>query len=342
MTISKDGLFRYASLAPCEQLRKPCLERQDLLNMGGCLTNDPPEGVTQDTYKQYCAKLATCGLFDVPGCEPEASELATEIFGAPVPCLTKEQHAFFDYCDQYGHMGPNLDLNQLCWAAMVSPNRTAEQLRAPDCADADCLTIEDIGAIGACLSSRSCPNGPQWLDAMMGKPVCTHDLTTGRRVTQAQMARAGCLTDTAFDQVVYCLTEGSDGPDPDGNAACFSMTALQLLDELASIKRCSGQQLTPRQQLEIQRRISASAEQPTTVAPTAAPSAEQPTTVAPTAAPSAEAPMTLPESAPSESFTPETGPRTADSGGVSKAWMIGGAVGLVALVGAGVYFSRKR
>lgn len=324
-------LFAWAAASPCDDLRKPCLERQDLLNMAGCLTRTPPEGVEQKVYDAWCHKIATCGLFDTVGCEPEASELANELYGEPSDCLTAEQVDVLDYCAEHGHRGPDRDMNVLCWAMHVTPDRSKKQRAAPICADAiDCLDRSMIGAVGRCLQGKSCPS-QAWLDSMLDIPVCP-ELAAEMREEARAFVSDGCLPQAMFDDVVYCLKHGMDGPDAQRNSTCYAMTAIDMLDELARMPLC-GNGVTPRQQSGRSGGESAEVETPVTTPRPGVPSAEEEQPVDPTLATPRAPTATEPE---------PTYEREPEEGGLSKGWMIGGGLALAAVVGAGVYFARKK
>lgn len=343
--MSSAQLFAYAAALPCDQLQVDCLDREQLLNLSGCMMQQRPEGVPEDVFKAFCAHMAQCGLFDAVGCEPEASQLATEVFGPPTDCLSADQREFFAYCDRYGTRGPDIDTNQLCWAAQVSPHRTAEQRGRPSCPDVDCLTEDDMMLVGSCIAGRSSCPGQDWADAVHDLPVCPGDRVRLRQKGIQEMAPDGCLRKEIFDFVVYCLENGQTGPDPAKNAGCYGLDALGLTTQMSKTSVCGTSSLTPAQQVEIRRRVAAgqqattpSAEEPVVVAPQSAPvpstvpSAEEPTLVQPA----------LVDTGPASTPQPDAPPQSPETGGVSRGWMIGGGVALLAAIGAGVYFTRKR
>lgn len=312
-----EQLFTWAAELPCGELRKDCLERHDLFNMVGCFQGRTPPGVAPDVYDAFCAKMDECGIFDIVGCEPEASEAATEAFGEPTACLDAELRALFEYCDKHGFEGPDAEKNAMCWAAHVSPNRTRVQRNRPSCPDVDCLDRTDFSHVGACFTGQaSCP-GDEWADAMRQLPLCPDTKQQLREQARRALLETGCLKDDIFEDVVYCLEHGPDGPDPAENAACYAMQATGMLAELARAPSCK-RDVTPEEHTASD-----------------VPSAEEPRRVEP----ASTAPASEPE-APAEDT--EDWPPEAEEDGLSTAWIIGGGVALVAAIGAGVYFMRKK
>ncbi len=325
-----NDLFTYLADASCDQLGFDCLPPEAIVNLGGCFEQNPPPGVHPVVYAAFCQNMRRCNVFDVPGCEPETSEVVTNLYGPPPDCLDDEWMELLFYCESQGYQGNYAPFNTLCYARHAAPDYAAALAEVDECVD--CLQESDIQDIVGCLRQGGCDQ--EWLSRAMALPVCD----AAQQALEDQAAallekEGGCLPDDAFGDVLYCLRHGDAGPDATRNALCWLLAKLGMQSELASVPRCDGPPRTAAEQVEIDRRLArdATAEATEPVDTTVTPPDTTTRTIEPSSA-AATAP------APTGPARP---PPPADEG-VPKSWIVGGAVAAAALVGAGIYFARKK
>ncbi len=122
---------RWADVEPCDVADLPdcpCVGKDDVIPIGGCLAGTTPEGWPADLHDRWCAQTGA-GIMLNGYCP-----------GNPVPpvpdCLTQEHIEGVSYCNRYGFAGPNPLVNALCWAA-ISSGTLGTYARRPACSAAE-------------------------------------------------------------------------------------------------------------------------------------------------------------------------------------------------------------
>lgn len=295
----------------------PCLSRQEIEFVKGCLSN--PNAANDLSCQNYRLRPEYAQrMNEAQFCEPNYVPYALE----PGRCRDPISAGLIAYYDTYGWHGPDPKQNAWAWHAAHVPGwlnmlrlvqavpcgvQVQTQTLSPKPSAVTCLTSAHVAQIQQCFVNPNAPGcSTVFTSKMRNTPLCPD-------VPRA--AIPACLDATMQGVVDYCEQYGwGPGPDPQLTALCWTgMRDRDWYNRLKAQPVCGG----------------APDVTPEPIGPGPAVDTED-RTVTPD--------YTMPE----DYGTPRDLGPTEEDEQAKTMWIVGGIIGTVALVGIGYLLMRKK